>query len=156
MSYLEQNQRIVAQYRQVGQPWPAQSVEIARWAVSNKLWEIHPSKIIRQCADQIADAMRQEYIRDDQGRRVRAKHAATYSKEGRQFLLWDDMRTATHTHMELSFQNRRQQAVMDCKQLKMDVDSYNHNYNAGAPIQMVLDFRLDVEEMELINRHAAA
>jgi hypothetical protein len=150
MSYNEQIQkRIIEQYRACGQEWPASSIDIARWAVAKKLWEIHPAAVIRQCADQIADAMRDEFITDPQGRRIRAKHAAPYQKEGRQTLLWDDIRTAPRTHMELAFAQRRQQIVMDCRQLKLDLDSYNQNYNDGKSIQTVFDFSYDLEELEI-------
>jgi hypothetical protein len=50
--------------------------------------------------------------------------------------------------MEIAFQQRRQQIVGDCRQLKMDVDSYNANWNSGFPIQMILDFRDDMAEAE--------
>jgi hypothetical protein len=155
MSLIEQNQAIVRRYRLSGQPWPAPSVDIARWAISQKLWEIHPSRIVRQCADQIAEAMRQEYITDPQGRRVRAKHVAPYSEGGRLPLKWDDMRTATHKHMEMAFAYKRQLIVKDCQQLKNDLDSYNQNYNKSTPIQTVLDFTYDVEELELGSNPAA-
>src|SRR5271157_2664495 len=149
MSLLEQNQKIVAQYRESGQPWPATSTDIARWAIGKRLWEIHPGAIVRQCADQIANAMREEFFTDPQGRRVRLMHAAPYPKNGRQYLLWDDMHTASHKHMHMAFQQRRQQIVMDCHQLKADTDSYNENYNKEKPIQMVFDFRMDLEELEI-------
>ncbi len=158
MSYVEQHQRIIAQYRESRQPWPASSIDIARWAIAERLWEIHPAKILRQCADQIAEAMRQEFITDPQGRRVRAKHPAPYPdpQNGGQSFLWDDMRTASREHMERGFQHRRQQIVMDCHQLKLDADSYNENYNDGKIIQMVFDFRRDLEEIELISGHQNA
>ncbi len=131
MSLLEQNQRIVDQYRESGQPWPATSTDIARWAIDKHLWQIHPGAVVRQCADQIANAMREEFYTDPQGRRVRLLHAAPYPKNGRQYLLWDDMRTASREHMHAAFQNRRQQVVRDCYHLKLDADSYNQNYNKG-------------------------
>jgi hypothetical protein len=53
--------------------------------------------------------------------------------------------------MEVAFQQRRQQVVGDCRQLKADVDSYNQNYNIGEAIQLVLDFTLDVEELEALD-----
>ena len=108
---------------------------------------MHPSAVIRQFADQIAQAWRDQYINDPQGRRVRVMHAAQYPENGETKWLWDDMRTATHKHMEISFQNKRQQIVMDCHQLKIDVDSYNENFNKGRKIQMVFDFREDLEEL---------
>jgi hypothetical protein len=66
------------------------------------------------------------------------------------------MRTASRAHMEMAFQQRRQQVVMDCRQLKLDADSYNENYGDGNSIQMIFDFRLDLEEMELISDQQTA
>src|SRR5450432_899323 len=156
MSLIEQNQRIVEQYRDAGQSWPAAPTDIARWAIAKQLWQIHPGAVVRQCADQISNAMREKFHTDPQGRRVRLLHAAPYPKNGRQYLLWDDMRTATHKHMHMAFQQRRQQAVMDCHQLKMDVDSYNQNYNSEKPIQMIFDFALDLAELEIMSELTAA
>jgi hypothetical protein len=156
MSLTEQNKRIVGQYREAGEPWPATSTDIARWAIQRQLWQIHPGAIVRQCADQIANAMREEIYTDPQGRRVRLLHAAPYSKNGRQYLLWDDMRTASNRQMHAAFQNRRQQIVMDCHQLKMDTDSYNQNFNMAKPIQMIFDFTLDLAELEIMSEITSA
>jgi len=151
MSLIEQNLRIIDDYRDSGNPWPVTAVDIARWAIGQKLWDIGPSKLVRQCADQLAQAMRQEFITDPQGRRVRAKHVAPYNEQGHLFYKWDDMRTATHTHMEISFAHRRQEIVGDCRQLKVDIDSYNENYcpRDSRPIQGVFDFTDDLTELEL-------
>lgn len=150
MSMTEQNQKIITRYRQSGQPWPATAIEIARWAITNKHWELHASKVVRQCADQIAQAMRDEFITDPQGRRVRAKHAAPYAEQGKLTLKWDDLRTADYAHMETAFAHRRQQVVGDCRQLKVDIDSYNENYNkTERPIQGYFDFTDDLAELEL-------
>jgi len=149
MSLVEQNQKIVERYREASQPWPASSVDIARWAIAKKLWGIHPAKIVRQCADQIAEAMRQEYITDPQGRRVRVKHVAPYNEKGQTSFKWDDMRSATHLHMQTSFAYKRQLIVSDCWQLKLEIDSYNENFNKARLIQSVFDFRDDLAELEL-------
>jgi hypothetical protein len=74
-------------------------------------------------------------------------HVAKIFEHGKTIPLWADIRTASRRHMQISFQGRRQQIVGDCKQLKTDVDSYNQNANDGAPIQMIFDFTLDIEEM---------
>ena len=63
---------------------------------------------------------------------------------------WGDARTAPRQFMEVAFQNRRQQIVGDCRQLKLDVDSFNENRNPDRPIQLVLDFTDDVAEMEAL------
>ena len=95
--------------------------------------------------------MREEYITDPQGRRIRAKHAAKRERDGRQGVFWEDMRTASHEHMEVAFQQRRQQIVGDCRQLKADLDSYNENYNLGESLQMVFDFTNDLAEIEALS-----
>ena len=88
--------------------------------------------------------MREEYIVDPQGRTVRAKHAAKIKQQ----TLWADIRTANRGHMKIALQQRRRQIVGDCRQLKAGVDSYNDNSNPGLSIQMVFDFRRDLEELE--------
>ena len=153
MSYNETMQRMVETYRVDGGKWPATTREIAEWAISMGHWQPQPSAIVAQCADQIAKALRDEYFTDPQGRRVRLKHAA--HSDGEQMVLWDDIRTAKPEHMLLSFQQRRQQILGDCRQLKNDADSYNENRKPVRTIQMVFDFTLDLEEGELMRRMAA-
>jgi hypothetical protein len=143
----KQLQKIVQEYMAADQPWPASTHEMAAWAVHNGLWQPQRSDVIDQCANQLARAMREEYITDPQGRAVRAKHVARKERGGEQIRLWDDIRTATREHMEIAFQQRRQQIVGDCRQLKTDIDSYNDNRNPDLPIQTSFDFTLDLEEL---------
>jgi len=145
MNYNEQLQKLVSKYIEAGETWPATSHELATWALNNRLWAPKKSEVISICAEHLARAMREEYIIDPQGRKVRAKHAARIE----QAVLWDDIRTASREHMHVAFQQRRQQIVGDCKQLKLDVDSFNENKNEGKEIQLILDFTLDVAEAEL-------
>jgi len=154
-TYNEQLQAIANQYRASGELWPATSLQIAAWAIRTKLWYPHHSAILRQCAEDIARAMREEYIKDPQGRSVRLKHAARVLVEGKQTVFWDDIRTAPRTHMEIAFQQRRQQIVGDCRQLKADVDSYNENAKVHPPIQMVFNFTEDLAELEALEPTAA-
>jgi len=152
-TYAEQMQRIVEEYRQSGEPWPAESRQIAAWAVSTGRWRPQQDTVIARCAEDIAKAMREEYITDPQGRRVRAMHAARVkTKNGVQAVLWADLLTAPRSHMEIAFQNRRQQIVGDCRQLKTDADSYNDNANSGVPIQIVFDFTQDLAELEIMDQ----
>lgn len=149
-TYVKQLQDIVSQYQEAGRAWPAKAREIAAWAIQNKLWAMQPSDIINRCADDVARAMREELITDPQGRTVRAKHAAKVMLNGEQGTLWDDIRTADRSFMAVALQQRRQQIVGDCRQLKADADSYNQNNNPGEPIQIVFDFTFDVLEAEAI------
>jgi len=154
MTYAEQMQRVVTQYQEAGERWPATTYDMAAWAIRMRLWSPSPSAMIDECAEQLARAMREEYIEDVQGRTVRAKHAARREVNGVQMTMWADIRTAPRDHMELAFQQRRQQILGDCRQLKADADSYNENKNPGEAIQMVFDFTVDLEEIEAVTRNA--
>lgn len=145
---LDNRREIVRLFREANNNKPATTIEIAEWAIRNDLWNPHPVEVQKQLAEQLAHAMREEYVTDPQGRKVRAKHAAHVG----QGVLWADIRDKnpdTHRHMEIAFQNRRQQIVGDCRQLKIDVDSYNQNWNVSEPIQQCFDFRDDLAELEL-------
>jgi hypothetical protein len=149
MTYSEQLQRIVNRYVEAAQPWPATARDIARWAIDAGEWRPQPTDLVNECADQLSRAMREEYIVDPQGRSVRSKHAARRPDEnGQQTTFWADIRSATPEHMQVAFQQRRQQIVGDCRQLKADVDSYNDNARPPVALQLILDFTNDVAEIE--------
>ena len=145
----EQLNRIVKEYQKAGEKWPATTKEIARWAVSERIYDLTQPTLVRHCARELAQAMREEYFTDPRGRRVRAKHPATFVKNGQMEFVWDDIRTASRIHMQLAFSLRRRRIASECKQVKTDVDSYNDAHKEESPIQMPLDFTYDVEEMEL-------
>ncbi len=147
-TYTEQLQQIVRQYREAGQPWPATTRRIAEWAYRQGKWKPQANTLIKRLAEDFARALREEYFVDPQGRTVRAKHAARTVADGEQLTLWEDIRTASPQHMAIAFQQRRQQIVGDCRQLKTDVDSYNENASPPKPIQMMFDFTEDLEEAE--------
>jgi hypothetical protein len=147
---IEYLQSIVASYRASGEQWPAPARIIADWANENGLFESHADALMTIYAEMIRRAMREEYVRDPQGRTVRAKHSARMKIDGKQMCLWDDIRTASRSFMQVAFQNRRRGIVADCHQLKIDIDSYNENYNRGASIPLVLDFGPDIAEIEVM------
>jgi hypothetical protein len=145
---------IVAAYREAGEPWPAESKSIAIWAINSGLWKPHRGRMIAQCANDLSRAMREEYYTDPQGRQVRVKHAARYrgkpehGEPSHQKTLWDDIRTADYEHMARAFALRRCQIVGECKQLKIDIDSYNDNNKEGKAIQTIFDFRDDIADAQ--------
>lgn len=149
---IERKQEIVRLYRSAHKNRIASAIEMADWALKNDLWRPQPSDLRKQLAHLLSDAMREEYFTDPQGRRVRAKHAARVEVNGQVQRLWADMRDDGPKNpklMEVSFQNRRTGIVMDNRQLKVDVDSYNENYNTGEPFQLILDYTDDVAELEI-------
>ncbi len=150
-SYREQLQELVREYRESGLPWPAESDQIARWAIAKRKWAPRPETVERRLAKMLSRAMRDEMFRDPQGRRVRRKHAIPGSRvtaDGvvTQYVLWVDIQDADRDQIHTAFQFRRDQASGDCKQLAKDLDSYNDNYNKKEPIALSFDFTKDVED----------
>ncbi len=153
-SKTQQLQSIVRDYRLAGKAWPATSEMIATWAIENNRWRPYRALQIRQCSREISRAMREEYITDEKGRRVRVKHPVMKKTGDVQTAFWDDIRTAPRAHMEMSFMQRRNRIVGDCRQLKMDADSYNDAHPEAPPIQLVFDFTDDLAELEAAERAA--
>ncbi len=147
-TYAKQMQHIAGKYMQEHHVEYINPRDVADWAIRRGLWQPERSALMRQFTEILSRALREEYITDPQGRRVRSKHAIVEEKDGEQTSLWGDIRTANRKHMALSFQQRRRQIVGDCRQLKTDVDSYNENYNKVEPIQMSFNFSDDLVEAE--------
>lgn len=149
MSYGDQLRGIANEYYKTHSD-PATTKEIAIWAVRNHLWHPQPADVIDRCAEELSRAMREEHLTDPQGRSVRAKYVARVKDSaGQTRFEWADIRTAPPHFMKIAFQQRRQQIVGDCRQLKTDVDSYNENAKPETPIQIVFDFTRDLEELGL-------
>ena|SRR5207245_2576988 len=149
MSRISEGHQIVDEWLAAGHDYPLQTEQIAAWAIQTRRWEPSTQAALRLCAHQIADALREDYLTDPRGRRVRAKHPRREKQGNKQIVLWDDIRTAPRSHMEVAFQQRRNAIVGDCRQLKTDVDSFNEYGNTeGRPIQLVLNFSDDVAELE--------
>lgn len=146
--YNEALQKLADEYfAQTGKD-TATTMEIAVWAIRSGKWEAPQDLVLRKCREDIAKAMREQYIEDAQGGPVRAKHAARIRHGDEQLHLWADIRNAPRKHMEVAFQQRRHQIVGDCRQLKRDVDYYNTQHPVEPMIQLVFDFTEDVEEGE--------
>jgi hypothetical protein len=154
MSYAKQMQQVVREYRISGEKWPASPKMIAAWAIQNGRWRANPAAEIALCAREVSRAMREEYTTDSKGRRVRLKHPVVEHRDGEQIVLWDDIRTAPASHMRMSFQQRRNQIVGDCRQLQVDAATYNDLHADQPSIQIVFDFRQDLAELEAIRNVA--
>lgn len=145
MTRNEYLQDTIRAYTEEQKSGPVDLGEVAQWAIKTGRWQPTQKSIWKICQREFATALRQEYISTGDGKRVRTKHAFR-TEQG---MLWDDIRTIPRIRMEISARQRRQQIVSDCYQLKTDVDFYNKNHPDQEPIQMVFDFREDMEEMEL-------
>lgn len=141
-------QRLFHRYQLDGGTLPLSPDEFADWAIEGKHWAPTREAVRRICAEQFSRAMREDYATDSKGRRVRTKHAVIVNRKGTQTALWDDWKTAPRSHMIRAFQQRRDQIVGDCRQLKNDVESYNDDHLGLPAIQLILDFTLDMIELE--------
>lgn len=153
-SYNEALQKLADEYFLEAGKDAATTKEIAFWAIQNRKWEAPPDVILSKCREDFAKALREQYISDEHGRPVRAKHVARIREGQEQIYLWADIRTAPRRHMEVAFQQRRQQIVGDCSQLKRDVDFYNAANSDERPIQLMLDFRDDIAEVEAVGQRS--
>ena len=92
-TYNEQLLRVIKEYKEAGQRWPATKTDIAAWGYENGKLQIHPAAIVKQFAEEIARVMREEFTTDPQGRRVRTMHVAPVEMNGKTEYFWDDMRS---------------------------------------------------------------
>lgn len=141
---------LVEMYRKIHKVSSINVNEVSAWAVHTRAYEPQPKSTMKLLAREISHALREDFFTDSQGRRVRRKHAQRISAGGKdgQMVLWHDITEASRPQMQAAFQQRRHGVVMDCRQLKVDVDSYNDNYNRSVPIQMCFDFEEDLLDLE--------
>ena len=153
MSYHQQLQAYIEEYRRRVKDGPLQVVDIAAWLIREGRWAPSPQAAIGLLARDLSEAMRTQYTTDAAGRRVRRKHAVRLKDTGpdgrkQQLVLWVDIDLASRDFMRQSVQQRREAIADDCWQLKQDLDSYNQFHNPAEPLQVLLDFTEDVEERE--------
>lgn len=141
---------IYRQYQKAGHEPPFNLNDVARWAITNGLWAQRPEAVVKQCAQQLAGAMSIEYFEDAHGNRIRAKHAVVRSEGPLQYAIWDDIRTADHKFVTMALQQRRKHILGECKQLKNDADYYNAHRDPPKQIEIVFNFEVDLEEIELL------
>lgn len=144
--YKEQLQKVWHKYEAKHGDVPATTREAVAWGVSEGLLEVPEVDPLARLSEDMADALREEYATDRHGRRYRVNHAVRVTKGGVQYTFWAMMKDAPRAHMQKAFVQRREQIVGDCVQLYTDVAAYNGFNSDEAPIQMLFDFREDIEE----------
>tara|TARA_R110002020_G_scaffold113518_8_gene261088 strand:- start:11270 stop:11749 length:480 start_codon:yes stop_codon:yes gene_type:complete len=149
-TYHQQMQKIFELYTDEVTAEPADLRTVAAWALRKGLWSPQPSDVHARFAADMADALREEFRTDSSGRRYRTKHAVRQWRDGRQQSFWADIDIAPRAHMEKAFSQRRRQIVADCHHLRLDVDHFNAAHSTEAPIQLILDFTEDVEEILIL------
>ena len=145
-------QDIVNDYIAAGEPWPADRRMIAAWAIQHNRCGTASTiqgRPVREGiggGDEARDGSRPSGA--DRPRKYCAK-IMEKDNEGKlvQRTLWFD-RTAAPDLMHRSLQQRRGGILGDCKQLKMDQDSYNDNNPYAATIQLSFNFEQDLADAE--------
>ena len=139
--------RLYREYaRERGEHEPVSVSDLADWAMRHGRYEPPPAKVRKQCERDFAAMFRQRYVKNEEGEKVRVMHAVRMQQSS----LWDDVHTISRKMMETSLRQRRQQVVHDCYQMKVDAKYYNDRNLNERPIQLVLDFTVDVVEMEMV------
>jgi len=152
MTYNEQLQRIWHEYEKEHGFLPSRARDAVIWGEQKGLIKIPEPDPYDQLAEDMARALREEYATDHMGRRYRKNHAVRITKSGVQQTFWAILGTAPREHMQKAFIQRREQIVGDCFQLATDVEVFNDQNKNEPPIQMMLDFRDDVEERRFWGR----
>jgi len=153
--YKEQLQRIWHQYESEHGFVPATAREAVAWGLSKGMIEVPEVDPLDKLASDMSTALREEYATDEDGRRYRVNHAVRVTKGGVQYTFWAIMKDAPREHMQKAFIQRREQIVGDCVQLNTDVEAYNTLHKDQRPIQMLFDFRDDIEERKFDSVEAA-
>jgi hypothetical protein len=147
MTKKQQLLRLRDAFRNAHDNKPATAREMADWAVENGLYKLPIYATERKCAEELADALRQEYMTVSGGRRVRTMHAWT----DQQRQLWDHIDTISRPNMKMALALKRNGIVGEVKQIKTDMDYYNERHADEPPLQFSFDFHRDLEDAGLTN-----
>ena len=153
--YKEDLRKVWHRYEAENGSLPATAREAAAWGVERGMIELPDVDPLGRLASDMSTALREEYATDAEGRRYRVNHAVRVTKGGVQHTFWAIMKDAPREHMQKAFIQRREQIVGDCVQLNTDVEVYNGLHKDEEPIQMLFDFRDDIEERKLPGEEAA-
>ncbi len=148
-------QDIVNDYIAAGEPWPPGKREVAAWAILKKRWTAPKRSLIDQCAQDLADAMGQEMKLDPQGRTVHAKRCATIKEKDEdgklvQRTIWFDESKRTPKLFRVSQAQWKNRILGECRQHRIEEDSFNDNNPEGVKVQMSLDF----EKLLRLEKHS--
>lgn len=140
-------QKIIALYRAKTGETELDPKMIADFAVKNGITPPQPKDPMELLAKQISVAAREDLRVDEKtGRPFRAYHSLPISHpDGQTSFVFIDIEDATRPQMHRSLTKRREQMVGDAVHLIYDADRWNSQNPDEEPIQIEMDFTLDVE-----------
>ena len=149
-NYKEQlRQRVWKAYHEEHGDAPVDLDTVADWAIKKELWKPRPVDIRQSLKNDLAQALREEKRTDSQGREYRANIPVRRTKDGKPLFEWADIDVAPRAHVEKNVQQERRSIVQDCYALQMKVEHYNEMHPDEEPLQLILDFEDDVEELKV-------
>lgn len=150
MSYSEQLRELWKQYRDQVSSDPVDLKTVAAWAIRQGLWAPRPVDLNTSLANDLAQALREEKRTDKAGREYRANiPVRSRAKDGKTLFEWADIDDAPRLHVEKNVQQERRSIASDCFALMMKVDHYNEHHPDEEPIQLILKFEDDINEMKI-------
>jgi hypothetical protein len=121
--------------------------KVAAWMISKGFTAPVPKTPVEILAAELSSALREETRYDKStGRPYRANHALTIQQGNLFSVSWFDIdENPPRKRMHMSLMKRREQMVGDGLQLSLDADHWNSENPTQEPIQIPLDFELDVQ-----------
>ena len=151
-NYNEKLQHIFERYRDEVSADPVDLKTVASWAIGKALWAPRIVELTAVLANDLAGALREKKRTDKDGREHRAFIPVRLkASDGQTLFEWADIDAAPRAHVESHVQQDRRSIMSDCYALRMKVDHYNAMHADEEPLQLVLDFTDDVEELKIAN-----
>jgi hypothetical protein len=149
-TYDENMLQIWKQYQEDVSTEPTDLRDMGAWARKKGLWKPRPVDVDTTFARDMADVLRKQVRKDDDGRIYRAFiPAKEKGSDGLPLFRWADIDVAPRSHVEKGAQGERRQIANDCFALAMKVDHYNAAHPEQEPLQIVFNFEEDIEEMKI-------
>jgi hypothetical protein len=144
-------QRAIHHYRQVTGKTEVDMNEVAKFVVEKLGWQLpQPVDPMDRLARELARAAREETRTDSEtGRPYRVNHAIPTTENGQTRFVWGDIDKLPRARAHKAFQHRREQMVGDATMLVYDADHWNSFNPREEPIQIELDFGMDVNLRKL-------
>ena len=144
MTKDQELQKLIRLYRQETGKSEWDMHDVAKWAARKGYKLPTPLTPLEMLAKAFSKAARTETrVSEYTGQKYRVNHA--FTDDAGQFTLWVDIDQAPRKYMKKSAINRREQVVGDLVQLTLDLDHWNRKNPDQEPLDVPLDFTLDVE-----------
>jgi hypothetical protein len=146
MARNEDLQRWHRQYKTEAGVKEVDTRAFAQWLLDKGWPEPKPVSALDRLAKQCAAALREETREDEEtGEPYRVNHMYMVTRNGEQLHLWFNIDEAEREQMQAALTIRREQVVGDVTQLTRDATHWNRCNRVEEPIEIQLDFTLDVE-----------